>query len=260
MPSVSYIYSTALMVADLFGSMHYHDHVMTIFGFLKPLLQANFLTATAARARQLCVSSALEVARLVEVLRCTWGLDRILIVMTQCITVAIFTLMEDLEPAQHRAAFTELCVAARAFSRRWVLGNGMMILYQATAQQMGITLPSETAAIFKDFEEGFRKADGRQTFSSAYPSFGASVKGEHTGPRDVMLDDMLEKWDHLEVERGYGENGSSSSSPEMQPPEGEPRSSPDPTDPERQSPEGEKGSSLHSAQESESPRRPDDGS
>lgn len=142
----------------------------------------------AHRADQLCLSSALEIARLVDMVRREWGLDSVTVMMTQFISVAIFTLMEDLPSPTSRAAFIELCVAARSFSRRWTLGKSMLRLVQLTAREMRISLPRETAVLFEDFESRTwkptteRKRLGNVFSSSAAMTMPPAGLGAGPGP------------------------------------------------------------------------------
>lgn len=43
-------------------------------------------------------------------------------------------------------------IVAKAASRRWPLGMGMLRAVQLTARKMGVTLPAETDALLFNFE------------------------------------------------------------------------------------------------------------
>lgn len=192
--------------------MHYQIVTITMFAFLKSpgppgAASTSSFSASAApsastaadRARRLCISSALEVARLTDLHRRQNGLDSVTVMMTEHITISLFILMEDLDAAASRAAFIELCVVARSFARRWTLGKGMLRLVQLTAQEMKVNLPRETVMLFHDFETRIWRPTDRQLFSSAYLSFNAAVRRQRTEQYEASLDQLLEKWDDLVI-------------------------------------------------------------
>lgn len=56
--------------------------------------------------------AAQDVARLIELRRRLWGLDRIAAPVSQWITISLLTLLEDLSTPESKEAFVSLCVAA----------------------------------------------------------------------------------------------------------------------------------------------------
>jgi hypothetical protein len=120
-------------------------------------------------------------------------------VNAQWITVSMFTLLPYLEDDErNRKAFTSLSIAAKAFSNRWSLGKGMLRLFQVTSKQMEIKLPTETDALFIDFETNVWSREDRKILSSQYPNFINSMRGGQVD--DVELDMFLNKFDDLHLD------------------------------------------------------------
>jgi hypothetical protein len=100
-----------------------------------------------------------------------------------------------------------LSIAAKAFSNRWSLGKGMLRLFQVTSKQMEIKLPTETDALFTDFETNTWSREDRKILSSQYPNFINSMKGGQVD--EVELDMFLNKFDDLHLDDdGQGSEGS----------------------------------------------------
>ena len=205
--------------------MHYHYIASTICGFLKATATASpSLTPSSAssagsrsslsrQADQVCVASALETAGLMDMLRRDWGLDSITVMMTQFVSVATFVLMEDLQSTASQAAFVELCVAARSFARRWALGKGMLRMVQQTAKEMQISLPEETAALFEDFESRAWNTTDRKDVGGggASGSVAGAAAATKRDPRfsEMVLDQLLDKWDDIMRSNAQGPSSSS---------------------------------------------------
>ncbi|PYI09547.1 hypothetical protein BO78DRAFT_394770 [Aspergillus sclerotiicarbonarius CBS 121057] len=170
--------------------MFYHTTVMQIFGFLRS-------THEGGHARALCLSSARRVAALLGVHRDKWGIDRMAPSTIQWCSIGLFTLMESLDSIANRSAFIELCIIARAFSRRFPLAKGILRMIQLSANQMQVVLPEETDALFTDFETLAWKEKDAHEFSSFYPHFSSVVRQGPTRQGDVDMDQFLAKWDTL---------------------------------------------------------------
>ncbi|PKX97669.1 fungal specific transcription factor domain-containing protein [Aspergillus novofumigatus IBT 16806] len=106
-----------------------------------------------ARARAMRLHAAHEVARLVELRRRLWGLDRISAPLSQWITISLLTLLEDLSTSESKEAFVSLCVALRVSARRSEHSKGLLRLTQHLALQSCLTLPSETIPLYRDFQD-----------------------------------------------------------------------------------------------------------
>ena len=68
---------------------------------------------------------ARKIAHLAHIQRSSWGIDRIPVSNIFWITTALLTLLPNLTDPENREAFVNLAVAAKAFSRRWVLGRSV---------------------------------------------------------------------------------------------------------------------------------------
>lgn len=93
-----------------------------------------------------------RISRLMRIHRSAWGIDRIPLSNIFWITTALLTLLDNLSDPQNRDAFSNLAVAAKAFSRRWVLGQAKLEQLQQRASDRGIALPDETGPLFSDLE------------------------------------------------------------------------------------------------------------
>jgi hypothetical protein len=98
------------------------------------------------------LEAAREVARLVELRRRLWGLDRISAPLNQWVTISLLTLLEDLATPESKEAFVSLCVALRVSARRWEHSKGLLRLTQHLAFQSRLTLPPETIPLYRDFQ------------------------------------------------------------------------------------------------------------
>ncbi|PYH88014.1 C6 transcription factor [Aspergillus ellipticus CBS 707.79] len=131
--------------------MYYHTIIMTMYENLKhPSLNpsAPHQITSPHQAREVCLSSARNIAHLMRIHRSCWGVDRMPVSDIQCITGALFTLLDDLEESGNREAFTTLSIAAKAFSRRWESSRMVLQTLRSTAGETGVTLPSETESLF----------------------------------------------------------------------------------------------------------------
>lgn len=160
------------------------------------------------RAQERCIQSALACGDLIDIHCDLWGLDQMPPANIQWVTVSMFTLLPYLEDNERNGkAFTSLSIAAKAFSNRWSLGKGMLRLFQVTSKQMEIKLPTETDALFTDFETNTWSREDRKIFSSQYPNFINSMKGGQVD--EIELDMFLNKFDELHLDDdGQGSEGS----------------------------------------------------
>ncbi|KAL4894869.1 hypothetical protein BDV59DRAFT_175146 [Aspergillus ambiguus] len=139
--------------------MYYHTILMTIYAPLK--IQANNadpkpIEITPFDARNVCLASARAVAGLIRIHQKQWGLDRMPVRNIQWVAAALFTLLDDLEQPDNRAAFISLTVSAKALSRRW--GSCKLILQavEATAHDSKTFLPTETDPLFAELDTNHR--------------------------------------------------------------------------------------------------------
>ncbi|GKZ24284.1 hypothetical protein AbraIFM66951_011192 [Aspergillus brasiliensis] len=128
--------------------MYHHAIIMRIYEPLKEYSTMPVPTISPVRAREMCFSSARNIAHLMRIHRSCWGLDRMPVSIIQCITEALFTLLDDLEEPNNREAFITLSIAAKAFSRRWESSRTILGTLRTTAQAKRLALPSETDSLF----------------------------------------------------------------------------------------------------------------
>ncbi|GKZ19802.1 hypothetical protein AbraIFM66951_010778 [Aspergillus brasiliensis] len=134
--------------------MVYHASIMILWGLLKEpgdAAKASTESMTFA-AREVCVAAAESVVQLLRIYRAKWGIDYMCLTTVSCLSTALFTLLSELGDLGRKSAFAELCVVARACSRRWPLMKGLMRMLQLLAQKNHVSLPPETRALFVDFE------------------------------------------------------------------------------------------------------------
>ncbi|KAJ5938124.1 hypothetical protein N7454_004466 [Penicillium verhagenii] len=182
--------------------LKYHTTIQIVFGYLRDLPTAEeenggqcpeWATSTRQKSRQICIESALESGKLIDMHRDWWGFELMPPANVHWITVSMFTLLGDMEEEGSRAAFVSLSVAAKAFANRWPLGKAMLRLVQVTAKQMQVSLPVETEALFTDFEKRLWTSEDRKLLSSQYPNFAHSMKRGEVD--EVEMDAFLEKFD-----------------------------------------------------------------
>ncbi|KOC12421.1 putative C6 transcription factor [Aspergillus flavus AF70] len=185
-------------------SLHlfYHTNVMQIFGFLQSNSGEAITPETAKNAKDLCLSTARRIAQILSIHREKWGIDRLAPSTVQWASIGLFTLLEALDSLENRKAFTELCIFARALSRRFGLAKGILRMIQVTAQQTEVSLPPETDALFLDFETQTWRNRDSQSFSSFYPHFSTVIRQGKVRQSDVSMDRFLEKWDNLDIGDG----------------------------------------------------------
>ncbi|KAL4793693.1 hypothetical protein BDV19DRAFT_390898 [Aspergillus venezuelensis] len=123
--------------------------------------------------------------------------------------MSLFTLLEDLDSPESRKAFIDLCVIARAFSRKWILMKGILRMIQVSAKNEGLVFPDETKALSMNFESLWKKKRDGELFSSLYPNPNSLHKtGGDRRAAEVELDSFLENWESLGIgERQDGVDG-----------------------------------------------------
>ncbi|OJJ42822.1 hypothetical protein ASPZODRAFT_104512 [Penicilliopsis zonata CBS 506.65] len=190
-----------LSLQYLFASMYHHTIIMTIYGFVvKKAKEEAIPPAEYQHIQALRFSSSRSVARLMNLHRQSWGLDRMPSGNMQWITVAQSTLLEDLDSIDNREAFVSLSLAAKAAARRWPMGKGLLRSIAMTARQQGVVLPVETDTLFAELENSWTARDTRE-FSSVYPVFAMTLQADRTTHhREVALDRFLDKWDALHLD------------------------------------------------------------
>ncbi|KAF7173510.1 hypothetical protein CNMCM5623_005748 [Aspergillus felis] len=155
--------------------IYYHAIIITLYGLLQKssgnVRMSNTSTPSNARARAMRLEAAREVARLVELRRRLWGLDRISTPLSQWITISLLTLLEDLPTTESKEAFVSLCVALRVSARRWEHSKGLLRLTQHLASQSCLTLPPETIPLYRDFQDMKWGPEDDEKFGALAQSF-----------------------------------------------------------------------------------------
>lgn len=128
------------------------------------------------------ITSSIRIAELFERIRLKWGTDHFPVIIMQPVAIAIFPLLEGLhETPEAPKAFFTLCLTIRAASRRFPVGNGLLLAVKQTAQKRGIQLPENCRDFFSDLS--------------------AVSVSEHTSDlTDKGLDYLLDKWEDLDLE------------------------------------------------------------
>ncbi|KAJ5097012.1 hypothetical protein N7456_007733 [Penicillium angulare] len=207
-----FVESTESVYNRLCGCLKYHTIVQTVFGFVMGLPREESKNEVESveweinireRAQKICFASARECGQLIDAHRDEWGFDRMSPVNVHWITVSMFTLLQDLDNEASCTAFVNLSIGAKAFANRWPLGKAMLRLVQVTARQMEVTLPSETDALFIDFETRIWNIEDRKLLSSQYPNFAHSMKRGQVD--EIEMDAFLAKFDDLYIESDRSE-------------------------------------------------------
>ncbi|PYI01575.1 C6 transcription factor [Aspergillus sclerotiicarbonarius CBS 121057] len=179
--------------------MYYHDIRITV----SELAGAAVYGAKSPRSgldrhpEQMTLSSARQMAGLMEVHRSLWGIDLFPASHIQWITVSMFTLLGGLDNPANQEAFVTLTTAAKVASRRWPIAKRTLRAIQLTGRNMRVRLPPETDALFTDFEREIWGPGGRKGLSSCYPNF--AVLAGSLRDEEVELDRFLEKQDVLDA-------------------------------------------------------------
>lgn len=160
---------------------------MTIFGFMQ-----NPLTFGKS-------SPAHELHKLIDIRRTRWLMEYIPLPSSQFSIVALFTLLEDLNNPSSASTFADTAISLFSIAKRLQLAKSMFRLVQGTGLQKELGLAPEIHSIFRDFNEVLWAKEDKEKFSSLYPNFAITVNKETVG--EVDLDDFLEQWDSLALER-----------------------------------------------------------
>ncbi|KAJ6093439.1 hypothetical protein N7486_008728 [Penicillium sp. IBT 16267x] len=175
--------------------MSYHNIIMNIHGFVeKRARQEDLRREKYQYARDLRFNSARAVGRLSEIHRAAWGNDRVPSGNIQWLSIAECTLLEDLDNPENRQAFINLCISTKASARRWHLVKGILRTIQMAANELRVTLPSETDALFASLDSSWTSKE-EEDIVSQYPNFAISLKSDRMD--EAELDNFLEKRDAL---------------------------------------------------------------
>ncbi|KAJ5552592.1 hypothetical protein N7494_001970 [Penicillium frequentans] len=174
-------------------------HLM--FGFVEANVTEGDLESK-SRIKALKLDAAHNIGTLINLFRLEWPAECVPGTAMQYCSVAMFTLLENLDDAQNKQAFIECFIVLRALARRWQLAKGILRLIQLTAMKMEAALPMETEILFKDFEADLWKVEDSGKFSSLYPNFSVAVnqqKGSERYQEEAELDRFLASWDNINL-------------------------------------------------------------
>jgi hypothetical protein len=129
--------------------MYHHAILITLYAFHKT---PNHENITPTQAQSICLSSARSIGQCMQIYRASWGLDPMPMFIIQWIKAALLTLLEHLDDPENREAFIILCIAAKAFSRRFEKTKPLLRSLQDTAREMKISLPVEADPLFAELE------------------------------------------------------------------------------------------------------------
>lgn len=112
-----------------------------------------------------------------------WGSEYFPAIASQFISVALFSLLEELESEDGRSAFVSLCFTMHMVSKTQASGRGVLQLLYRTAKDCGIQIPGEAVRFFE----------------------GDTVVQEMLQQRDpnasIDLEYMLGKWKDLDLNK-----------------------------------------------------------
>ncbi|KAF7586365.1 hypothetical protein BBP40_009031 [Aspergillus hancockii] len=129
--------------------MYHHSILITLYAFHET---PNHETLTPTQAQSICLSSARNIGQWMQIYRASWGLDPMPTFNIQWIKPALFTLLKHLDDPENRESFIVLCIAAKAFSRRFEKTKILLRSLQDTAREMRISLPVEADPLFAEWE------------------------------------------------------------------------------------------------------------
>jgi hypothetical protein len=156
---------------------------------------------TKRRIKALKADAAHKIGALIKRFRPDWPVECVPGTTIQYCSVAMFTLLENLDEAQNKQAFVDCFIVLRALASRWQLAKGILRLIQLRAMKMKADLPVELQILFRDFEADSWKVEDSERFSSLYPNFSVAVnqKGPGAGTDEAELGRFLTSCDNLSL-------------------------------------------------------------
>lgn len=137
--------------------------------------------------QQVTTSAAVTIGNLIDNLITKWGVKNFPVILIHPISLALFTLLENVEHNDCRTAFVSLCVALKAASRRFRVGKGVLKLVKKTAEDREVRLPRETEQLFRFERRDRSESTGSEPWEEA-PTGG------------IGMQFLLEKWDDLDLD------------------------------------------------------------
>ncbi|KAL9085071.1 MAG: hypothetical protein Q9159_004886 [Coniocarpon cinnabarinum] len=155
---------------------------------------------TKSDAHAICIEHSLQVAHYARIYNAQLDYSFAPPTLMQWIVVAMFGLLEALDDAECSAAFCDLCIYLRSYSRAIPLAKGMFRLVQLRARSMQAALPLKTRVLFDDFEASdWRREDGAR-LTSNYPDAAAAFAGQGWDRSEVEMDRILQRTSNLDLD------------------------------------------------------------
>ncbi|KAL2424742.1 Notoamide biosynthesis transcriptional activator notL' [Exophiala dermatitidis] len=224
-----------VVLSELNFTLPIDDEDESTLAMLTPVIRMQHMTAI------------LEIAGLVHRNCMDWGVDHIPISFLHPIHAAIVAIMNDLDPAEHRSAFTKLAVAFHCLSRRSTLAEGMLRILQLDLRRRRLMASNDIKNMFKEANDLWEASAFTPPRRSAGGGGGGGGGGVdvlsgraidgtsgterihvNTGQRqqfgsghgsgaaaDDSYDLLIEKWNHFNLGTVATSSSSSSSSPPL---------------------------------------------
>lgn len=142
------------------------------------------ITTTASsdhgRWRSKAIAAAIAIGNLMREQCLHWGTDHFPVIVLQPVTLALLTLLEDLESQGNLSVFATLCIVIQAVSKRFHVARGVIHLAHKTVKQKQVMLPPEV--------ERLLDVDQADISSDLVPQVD-----------DIGIDFLLAKWVDLEI-------------------------------------------------------------
>lgn len=139
--------------------------------------------------KPLCQKSAIVISNLMVQQQRNWGVDRFPPVVVQPISLALFTVLDDLESTENQSSFINLCYFMQVVSMRYRAGRGILALARRTIAERRIAIPPEANRFLA--EETF----GRRPSQPSRPSSDGS---------EIDIDYLLGKWKDFNLNQQTG--------------------------------------------------------
>lgn len=112
--------------------MRYYNAILIMLGFIVPTVKGHD-TGTQERIKSIRMSAAHSIGTILNRLRSNWPIECIPMATMQYATIALFTLLDDMDDERNKSIFVEILITLRALARRWQFAKGMLRLVQLTA-------------------------------------------------------------------------------------------------------------------------------
>lgn len=157
---------------------------------------ASIITATPASRHQAhwkgqSIHNALEIADLLNTYSLDWREGYFPPMVMQPITVALLTLLEEIEDPENQRAFIGLTKTLQAVAKKFRIGRGVMKVIAATVREQHKTLPAEAEYIYRSLDR--EKSEG-ETWGGRL-----SQGGDDEDEDDITMAYLLEKWEDLDL-------------------------------------------------------------